>query len=58
MKIIINENSKLLGFERKMRLLKKRHKIIEHKNNNSKYTNKELLDYAASRLASMGLKNI
>lgn len=58
MKMIINENTKLFGFERKMKQLKKKRKRTKRNANTYKYTNKELLEYAASRLKSMGLKNI
>ena len=56
--MVINENTRLLGFERKMRLLKKYHKKNERNHTGTKYTNKELLEYAASKLKSMGLKNV
>ncbi len=58
MKMVINENTRLIGFERKMRLLKKYHKKNERNHTGTKYTNKELLEYAASKLKSMGLKNV
>ena len=58
MNMIINEKTKLLGFERKMRQLKKTHKKARRNTSVPRYTNTELLEYAASRLKSMGLKNV
>lgn len=58
--MIINEEPKLLGFERKMRLLKGNHNRTSKskKTHISKESSEELLKYADLQLRKMGLKNV